>query len=637
MIVLFTLPWWIQWNWLRTPLEDFASLYTGREVRIDGHLDVDLGRTTTVSVEKFSIGDAQWSDNDELMSVGRVDIGLRLASLFESHQEFSHWKVDGLEVFLKRNTEGRGNWEFGEDTETSADEQQDPKPLRLHLPLPQEIEITNARLRVVDNTRDLDTRLVIQSLKGSGGDQAPFRLDGTGQYQEATFKLGVRGDSYAVLKNPDMPYPVKVDAQFGNTSARAAGALPKVEDERVIDLNLAIQGDSLDQLYAITGVPMPSTPPYRLDGQLTQHGDRWTFQGFTGAVGDSDLEGRVAVDVGGERMKIDAELQSKVLDFDDLAPLIGVPPDTRESASAEQQVLAQAYNASPRAIPDRPLPLKRLNVADAKVKLHARRIEAPDLPIDDLFLEISLEQGRLQLKPANFGVAQGNVSVYADVDTGQHPVAWNMDTRLRELNLGQILNESGLEEAGAGSMNGDIKLKATGNTLHEVARSSSGHAHLSMAGGRISGLLMELIGADVAEAIGFLAAGDRPTNIRCIVADFEIDQGKVESRRLVFDTSDTRIDGELSSDLGEETFELKLSPKPKDASAFAARTPVNISGRFKDISVSPDYGAIGLRLGAAGLLGSALTPVAALLAFFEPGTAEDADCSPLLEDVRKNH
>ena len=47
LLFLLWLLW--DWNWFKGPLERAVSGATGREFRIDGDLDVDLGRTITVS------------------------------------------------------------------------------------------------------------------------------------------------------------------------------------------------------------------------------------------------------------------------------------------------------------------------------------------------------------------------------------------------------------------------------------------------------------------------------------------------------------------------------------------------------------------------------------------------------------
>ena len=46
---------------------------------------------------------------------------------------------------------------------------------------------------------------------------------------------------------------------------------------------------------------VPGQAPYRLVGHLTREGDIWTVRELTGTLGQSDLAGRVSLDVQGKR------------------------------------------------------------------------------------------------------------------------------------------------------------------------------------------------------------------------------------------------------------------------------------------------------------------------------------------------
>src|SRR3546814_14060244 len=76
---------------------------------------------------------------------------------------------------------------------------------------------------------------------------------------------------------------------------------------------------------------------------------------MAGRIGNSDIAGVVAVDHGRDPPMLRAELVARRLDFDDLAPLVGVPPGG-EAASAEQQEqqrrLEQKENLFPDTRPD---------------------------------------------------------------------------------------------------------------------------------------------------------------------------------------------------------------------------------------------------------------------------------------------
>ena len=69
---------------------------------------------------------------------------------------------------------------------------------------------------------------------------------------------------------------------------------------------------------------------------------------------------------------------------------------------------------------------------------------------------------------------------------------------------------------------------------------------------------------------------------------------------MAVDTTDTILIGEGTVSLRDETLDLLLKPRPKDRSILVLRSPLHISGTFKDPSFRPDFKALGIR-GAVAL------------------------------------
>jgi uncharacterized protein involved in outer membrane biogenesis len=147
-----------------------------------------------------------------------------------------------------------------------------------------------------------------------------------------------------------------------------------------------------------------------------------------------------------------------------------------------------------------------------------------------------------------------------------------------------------------------------------------------MGEGRLSNLVLELAGLDVAEALKFLVGKDRMVGVRCAYTDLEAQDGIMNVRAFAFDTTDTVLLGEGSVDLRDEKLALKLKPRPKDVSPVSLRGPLRVGGTFRNPSVIPEPAPLALRAAAAVAL-YALAPPAALLALIEPGPGKDTDCT----------
>jgi uncharacterized protein involved in outer membrane biogenesis len=376
---------------------------------------------------------------------------------------------------------------------------------------------------------------------------------------------------------------------------------------------------------------LPPTPPYALDGRLTRDIDgkrtTWHYDRFSGKVGDSDLAGSASVTTGGARPYLRGDLVSRKLDFDDLAGFVGGAPDTGggESTNPELAALAAQRAASPRLLPDTPYNLEKLRAMDADVRLKAARIVAPKLPLDDMDAHLKLEGGLLRLDPLNFGVAGGDIRSTIRMDARESPIRTRADIGARGLNLGKLLPDSKLAQDAIGKIGGDIHLAGAGNSIATMLGTSDGTAIVGMGKGRISNLVMELAGLDIAEALKFLIEGDRQIPIRCAFGDFKVADGLMTANALAFDTTDTIIVGEGTISLKDETLRLRLRPRPKDRSFLVLRSPLIAEGTFKHPRFHPDYARVGLR-GAIALVLANIAPPAALLATIELGPGKDADC-----------
>ena len=93
------------------------------------------------------------------------------------------------------------------------------------------------------------------------------------------------------------------------------------------------------------------------------------------------------------------------------------------------------------------------------------------------------------------------------------------------------------------------------------------------------------------------------------------------------------VQGAGAINLGRELIDMRLQGKPKNFQIFRLRSPITVTGNLAhpDMGISATavvtQGAIGLGLGA-------INPLAAILAFIDPGLADDANCGALLATAR---
>jgi uncharacterized protein involved in outer membrane biogenesis len=134
--------------------------------------------------------------------------------------------------------------------------------------------------------------------------------------------------------------------------------------------------------------------------------------------------------------------------------------------------------------------------------------------------------------------------------------------------------------------------------------------------------------------LGLLAVGNKKdTGIRCGVASFEARKGTLTAQRLLLDTEPVVITGEGTIELDSEALDLRFQGRPKHPT-LRVRSALLVRGTLAHPSLSIEAGKPVAQVGGAIALGMLLTPVAAMLAFVDPGLAKDADCAALLAQVK---
>lgn len=603
------------WNWFRRPMERMVESRTGRSFDV-GNLDVDFGWVSTLRLDRVRFGNARWSREPLMAQAERVELDLSLGSLLRGRVLVPELRLTRPRVLLEAHPSGRGgNWDLGRQGEGET---------RFRRLL-----VEQGHLRFLDRRGGTDLRIGLDSVRNARGGDASIALSGGGRWRDNAFRIEGQAAPPLQLRETAHPYRIDLRAVAGDTRAHARGTLLDPVRLRDFDLQLALSGENLEDLYPLLGLSMPPTPPYSVDGRFTRDIRNgltvWRYHGFRGRVGDSDLAGNVDVTTGGKRTHLRGDFHSTRLDFDDLAGLVGGTPAADRSRVPAPSARAGTRRAQGRLLPDTPYDLEKLRAMDADVRLRARRIHAPGLPIDRMDARLSLEGGLLRLDPLDFGVADGRIRSTIRLDARNDTIRTRADIDARRLALAELLPNVELASDAVGRVGGRIVLTGTGNSIAAMLGSSDGEVALGMGRGRISNLLMEFAGIDIAEIVKFKLTEDRKVEVRCAFADFEVRDGVMKTRSFAFDTADTILIGSGTIDLGEEALDLTIRPRPKDRSLLALRAPLHVDGTLRDPKIRPDYGRIGLR-GAIALALGTITPPAALLATLELGPGENADC-----------
>ena len=479
----------------------------------------------------------------------------------------------------------------------------------------------------------------VASATSASAGAAPAASAGVGAYMigwtvKGTYKKGrVAGNgkigNVLEVQGTQRPFPVQADLRFGDTHLALVGTLTDPSHLAAVDLRLWLAGTSMAKLYEITGITLPETAPYatdgRLVGQFRASGNVFKYENFTGRVGGSDLNGTLVYVSREPRPLLSGTLVSKLLRFSDLAPLIGA--DTNASKARRGAAVAQPAN---KALPVEPFRTDRWKKIDADVRFTGRRIiKTSNLPITDLSTHVVMQDGVLTLNPLNFGVAGGTLASNIHLDGSGVPLKGRFSLQARHLKLKQLFPTFSVMQTALGEVNGDAALSATGNSPAALAATSNGEVKTLVTDGTVSLLLMEAAGLNVANVVYEKLFGTRDVKINCGAADFVVTNGVLDSRVFALDTDDAVIGMNGSVNLRDETMNLTIHPHTKGFRVISLRSPLYVTGSFKQPHVGVKVESLIARGAAAVGLGL-LNPLASLLALVQPGHNRPLPCRQML-------
>ena len=605
----------VQSEWAERRVERMVSAKLDREVQVEG-ISLRWGWPPGLVFARLRIANPPWAKTPNLVDAEGLYARVQVLPLFKGMLVIPYLGARRANAGLEMDGE-RATWRFGKESS---------EPSRLVL---MRVYLDDGHIAYIDAGDKTDLAVKVNGSLGEGGE---LRAEASGKFRgEPTKALALILELSA---QHESPVRFEGEATVGKTKASADGVV--ATDGTSLDFNLVLAGATLEDLGKVTGIVLPDTPPYRVAGRLRHSGNEWHFNEFKGRVGDSDLAGNVIYTRSKPRPLFQATLRSGVLDLDDLGPLIGAPPKTGpgETAAAHQKAKSAQRKVSDRILPDTPFSTRLWGKMDADVRLEAKRVKRPkQLPLDALQAHLVLKDSVLRLQPLNFTMAGGRVTSDITLDPKQQPMRGVMKVDVQGLQLKQLFPTLESMQEALGTLYGRADVVGHGQSVAALLGSSDGRASFAVSGGRVSALLVELLGLDVAESVMLLGRKHDQVELRCAASGLEVRDGVAKASDFVVDTSDTVIKVEGAIDLRNERLDLETKPYPKDMSPLALRTPLYIKGPLKDPGVRPKPGPLVARAAIGAALGAIAPPLAAL-ALVETGPGRDTDCGRLLAEAR---
>ncbi len=374
------------------------------------------------------------------------------------------------------------------------------------------------------------------------------------------------------------------------------GDIGKIIELRDVDVGGRVIIDDPSELAEWSGIKLPPDLKIELSGRMAGTAPNFELSNLAYSAGKSLVYGRANVVVG-DKLSFTGAVTSGQLD---LQPLFSTnnekPADT---GGVENEKLFS----------ERPLDFGWLDAVDIDFSLDdlelVREGENTKIPS----AHILLKQGSLKLDPIEMTYEDAKLSGYVHLDRDTRPA---LDTRLslENIDLARFLQDFRFRDFYEGSFDMALDISTQGGSLRQMASDLDGDLVIFISDASISGVDLQLRITDVLlGALPWLKREDDVV-INCAMGEMAAENGVVDVRLLYLDSKQLRMMGGGTIDLRDETYDLRLSPRPRGTRIFAHNIDLLVTGPLKN----PEYSTTGAArtvatkygkyafLGPAGLL-----------------------------------
>lgn len=535
-------------NAYRGQIAEEAQKATGRALAIKGDLKLKIFTLTpSVSVADVTFANAPWGSRPEMVKLKSFGAEVELIPLLSREIRVRRLVLDGADILLETDKQGRGNWLF-----EGGGKSQPAEPSKSG---------EGGALPVVNDVVIKDLALTFRD--GRTGQQTTVRLD---RFNAST-------------KSSTSPLAIALAGSLNGQAVTVDGKLDPVAE--------LIEGKK----------------PYAM--------------ALEAKLGQSQVMADLTTQLKATPLRIAGKINAPVINVKELTSISGGSGE--KPKEGEKAAGGGKSGASNRLFSDDPIDLKSLQAAEADLDLQADKIITEDITLEKLAGKVALHGGKLAVKPLTVQVAGSTLHLDFVADGSGAKPAIDVALKGNKVDVGALLATFGTEKIIEGNADVDVDLAGSGGSAHAIASSLGGKTSIVMNEGRINNKALKIVSADLMKAIDPWSPKEDTTKLNCLVSKFDVKAGSAVSQALVVDTSAFTVAGGGHIDLGPETLNMVIEPRPKNQSLMNLAVPIKITGPILDPSYTPDptavaKGVLGAAGAVAGVSGGALSGVLGALA-----------------------
>jgi len=609
----------------------------GRELTITGDLKLDFFPYLAVYIGEIELGNSDGFAGPFLTLTG-AHLKARLLPLLSSRLEVVAVEIDGLSLFLSRDSEGRGNWMDlatpvdadggSRDTPVLARDRRVPVLAGL---IVEGLEISDARIAWDD--QQSGESFEIRGIRLDVSDFAfgePFVVDTramatrggiTGELDfsaKAVLEIDRLTVENLAMKSvlsgesiPASPETVSLDMDFFSTDGlirngrmQGLGLDVRFSADAAADAGstgvLDVAPFNPKDVFARLGLDFP---PFKDPTAFERMaftcawsfvGERFEVSDLLLAVDDSALKGQGAV-LGRSDPHLTLDLHLDSLNLDRYALM---------SQSGDEQT-SEAVSAKSDA-----LPLKALRKLNLNATLAVDAMTVSNVKVSDTRLGLTAKDGLIAADEIRTSLYDGRLSGSGSLDVRGQTPRYSWFHSISGLQIGPLLRDLHGQDSLSGSMQSSANVTSSGQTSMDLRRNLNGKVDFRVSDGAIHGMnIAQLLRDGLRKVKGQPPGPEEPprTVFSVLSASGNIIRGVETTPDLLLLAPRFRVTGSGQTDLVREVLDFNLlialegsQGSFEEATLGLRSVPVRVSGPVREPTITPDMNAVLRGLGLRG-------------------------------------
>jgi len=315
-----------------------ASAGLGRPVVLDGRLELELGPGLQAALHAAGVRilNPPGFTSSELATLGEARARIDLSAALHGRLHVRNFEAADGRVRLERAADGRANWTMATSTPVGSPSQFDRASPIVAIEI-ERTSIRNFAFEYHDQRSGAHHFLDLDELTGIGKWSEPLKLTLRGSVAKSfPYSIAIEGGSARLLQEGRAAWPFTLDLEFLGTRLHAGGTLDIAAGAARFDFGAGTE--DLRQVGRFLQTSLPSFGAAALTGTVVADASAVEVKDLHGALGASELAGRLALTLGGARRRISGELTLATLD---MRPLFDAAPQRTDQPRTYNELMGQ--------------------------------------------------------------------------------------------------------------------------------------------------------------------------------------------------------------------------------------------------------------------------------------------------------